>query len=371
MDATILIPTYNRPLYLRRLLCFLDELRNDYPIMILDASCEHVQHLNSKMVVNYSRMQIEHRTYSEAYHLGMRVADGLQRTETPFFVLCGDDDLMVPSAINKCVDTLRDDDEVSAAIGRTLCLLYRSRKKRGRKTGFGFLDALSHNYELTQKSFISRYLGLQTLSEVGAPPLYYAVRRTCQGRNTWRLTNEQMKYSSLELLGLIFTLLHGKVKAIDDLYILRDYTNEPTRESMRDDPVLYYTHEDLESIRPHFVKQLMEVERVSAEVANYMTDIVMRLPQEKSLANFNAPATKSWVRRLLIRSKRKLDFTMSSIFPGHVAKRMEFDVEIMRAISSAQRTLFGGDFEAASLKDHSRASTDLSQSRNDHESKAA
>ena len=82
---------------LLRLLSFLDHAGSRYPVGVLDGSDPAIQEMNVDAVRRFAFAR--HEAYAVESHLGMRCADALTRTRTPYMVFCADDDFGFPAAL--------------------------------------------------------------------------------------------------------------------------------------------------------------------------------------------------------------------------------------------------------------------------------
>ena len=58
---TLIIPTHNRPPFLRRLLCFLEQMRDGSQIQILDSSSPELRRLNEAAIAEHASLRIRYR----------------------------------------------------------------------------------------------------------------------------------------------------------------------------------------------------------------------------------------------------------------------------------------------------------------------
>ncbi len=115
---TCMIPTHNRPRFLRRLLHFYGCLNPGYPFLVMDSSdrrnaAENVAIVNAMP----AEMRISYR-HSDANVID-KCVQGIESIQTPFIVLCADDDVLFPDAVRSCVSFLEQHPSYSSAMGRT------------------------------------------------------------------------------------------------------------------------------------------------------------------------------------------------------------------------------------------------------------
>ena len=115
---TCLIPTHNRPQFLRRMLQFYSQFPPGFSVLVVDsgnpqAAAEHLAIVEAWK----SELNIEYRYFD--LNFVDKCARGLELVQTPFVVLCAHDDLLFPDAVWRCVEFLEREPEFSSAIGRT------------------------------------------------------------------------------------------------------------------------------------------------------------------------------------------------------------------------------------------------------------
>lgn len=336
LDTTILVPTYNRPSELQRLLFFLKALNNRYPIIILDGGCPKMQELASKFIQNFDE-PILHLCFPEDLHLGKRLAISLNEyVDTKYIVCCADDDFIIPNCIQACSEFLDKNDDFSAAMGLARCLAYP--KKYPRFGFFAFLNALNHPLILDQPSFISRFLRRLALEEVGVPPLFYAVRRTEQAKTIFNIVPDTFKYTSMELLSNAMTLHFGKAITLPHLLVIRNYSSEPTRDLMREDLEYCISQEDALQIRNIMTEQLRNgPEPISNDVIHYLLDQFISIPVKKVGNRLTAESLKTDLNKYFLRKRNWLFYILNYCCPGFIEK---LDSSIQKSVVKALKKSF-------------------------------
>ncbi|NQU02533.1 MAG: glycosyltransferase, partial [Syntrophaceae bacterium] len=57
---TIIIPTYNRPQYLKRILSYYDEYGTAYNIIVADSSSDEIKKVNEETISSFSNLDIQY-----------------------------------------------------------------------------------------------------------------------------------------------------------------------------------------------------------------------------------------------------------------------------------------------------------------------
>lgn len=276
---TVVIPTYNRPNEIARLLTFLDDSGQNLSILVLDGSNDLVGEENRKVCSNFSN--VEHHKFPSNLHLGIRLTEGLRLVKTPYVLFCGDDDFVFPDAVDECVSFLENNSEYAAAIGEVWALRYFPNKPFVAK-GIVLGNDLDYGKSFSHERFIQRALFYFAYTAIGSIPLFYAVRRTNQTLNAFSLVTSNIKYSSMELITNGMLLIDGKVEKLSIPFGLRDYGSVTTRDPEREGTDLYIPLEDRSYMKPLLVDALMKKEKIGGELAEYLIDSVLRLWDDTS-----------------------------------------------------------------------------------------
>lgn len=321
---SIIVPTYNRPKELNRLMQFLESVGNDFPILILDGSSDENKLDNKRIVKRFP--SASYHSFPPDLHLGLRLREGLSLVNTACVVICPDDDFVFPDCLSHCTRFLQEHSDYSAVTGRVSALAYTSRVPVLSR-GFRIIDALPNAYDLGHESFLRRMLHLIGLTFAGCPPLFYAVKRTGQTREAFALLRDGMKYSSMELLINAATLLQGKAGVLPTLFGLRDYSSETTRDAIRDDPVAYFSHDDLQYIRSLLIPLLVDRESLSPETAGYAVHILLDqyYPVKSPAELFRPHETPGSLEKCFW----AIHMLESILLPGFLATRLGIDREVV------------------------------------------
>lgn len=113
---TLVIPTYNRPEALARLLRHLAAHEVRFPVRILDSSRPEVRATNAALVAGLDLACI-HTEYPEEMHPFDKFREGIHSVETPFCGLCADDDLLLVDGLRASIEFLQANPDYSVAHG--------------------------------------------------------------------------------------------------------------------------------------------------------------------------------------------------------------------------------------------------------------
>lgn len=215
---TILIPTYNRPGYLKRVLGYYGSYEITYNIIVADSSSDENKELNKRVVSSFSNIKISHiNKYPLEIHPASKFTDVLSYVDTKYCVFCAEDDFITPNGINKSVDFLEKNPDFAVAHGRYISF-WLERRKNGQyfrwQPTYSALSMTSEHPEQRLTYHLSNY----------DTPTFYAVHRTALLRLIYEETLKA-KLDTLwisELLVSMLAVVYGKVKLLDVLYAGRD-----------------------------------------------------------------------------------------------------------------------------------------------------
>lgn len=220
--SDIIIPTFNRPNYLNRILSYYDNCKIKSTCIIADSSNNENKKKNREIISKFSDINIIYlKPYSSDFNMFYKIADALNFTKEKYCVICADDDFIIPSGINMAVDFLDKNPDYAIAHGD-----YISFYKHQENNKKHFLWDLAPYYKsITSSDPKERFLyHLSNYSRLH--PTFYAVHRTDFLK---MIFNETVKYTDPEndgqfgeLLPSMLTSIHGKIKQFKVLYCARE-----------------------------------------------------------------------------------------------------------------------------------------------------
>lgn len=113
--VTVVVPTFNRPVELRRLVGFLEDAQPALPVMVLDSSKAEHQLENEAYCRRLGR--VTYRTMPPDTAFYTKLGDGLALVDTPAVCLCADDDVVIPAAVTEAAEALLADTGCAVAQG--------------------------------------------------------------------------------------------------------------------------------------------------------------------------------------------------------------------------------------------------------------
>jgi len=211
---SIVIPTYNRPLFILRQV----QYWSGYPVRvyILDGSKEGIaqsvyETFSSNIVYMHMPCTIEER-----------LDKSTELIDTPYAMMMADDEFFIPKAVERCIDELEKDEELVSCMGLATQFFYGPGDTIIGKKIYGRLI----NYKVEQDESLERmiyHMNPYICSSV------YSVMRSVAWKNNIRLMTSE-KYSCpivTETQFELSTCYQGKSKVVNELMWLRSSENPP------------------------------------------------------------------------------------------------------------------------------------------------
>jgi glycosyltransferase domain-containing protein len=200
---TIIIPTKNRHHYLQRIIDYYSTA--DVQVIVADASKE-------KYAVNLPA-NITYYHYPDVPYC-KKLDDVLKKIHTPYTLLCADDDFIIPSGINTCINFLVKNPDYNSAQGHYV-FFYHSKNKLFYSPGY--LSTIDCDFN--EDSALDR---IKKFNNVGIQ-FYYCVHKTETLKEIFSVCNE--KFSNLNFVELLMgmtTVIRGKHKVLPVFYSVRE-----------------------------------------------------------------------------------------------------------------------------------------------------
>lgn len=225
---TLCIPTYNRPHYLGRILQYYRKLNFPYPIIVADSSSGQCRRANKQLVAEVSNgLKITYKEYDSVLPVCAKIAQALSNSGSEFACICADDDFIIPDSISQCVGFLKAHPNFSIAHGSVVMALFLPQTYG---TGPETLNAYTYA-QLGTKDADDLVSRLMSCFENGGSSFYSVYRRT-NLINNLEVIDKNTNYPHFaELLLDTLNCVQGKVKCLDILFMVRQFT--PERESAK------------------------------------------------------------------------------------------------------------------------------------------
>jgi len=202
------------------LLEFFSQSDPEFRIIVLDSSSHD---LNDKELIQFlDQANIQHKQYCSEIFIGEKIYDGVSSVETPYSVLCADDDFLIPSSLIQCCDFLdRKQDYISA---HGVYFFHKISKAADTAVSWHVLYPTSRSNEKISPLARLKYFYPNNYSSY---PMY-AVHRTENLKGIWRKTAEYTSdWGWVEALSSCLSIIQGKSKKLFIPYASRQ-TNIPS-----------------------------------------------------------------------------------------------------------------------------------------------
>jgi len=273
--CTIIIPTYNRPDRLKRLLYYYSKYGNNFSIIVADSSSNENKMLNSKNVLVFTQSNIQYLdNYSFKINPSNKLKDALNYVNTRYTVFCADDDFITPNGINKSVEFLENNQDFSVALGYFISFHLKNEGKREQKICWNPSTDLDKSITFPEpESRLASHLSNYQFAT------FYAVHRT----NLLKMIfGETIKYTEDdrfgELLPSMLDLIYGKVKRTDVLYDARELIISSSGHTTKNfnDFIKEKTYKrKYNKFRECLVKHLIKSSQINSDEAKELIDKAM------------------------------------------------------------------------------------------------
>jgi glycosyltransferase domain-containing protein len=223
-DITIIIPTYQRTAFLKRLLQYYTDVRLMIPLLIADSSQEPAASANQAIIQDMrTHLNLHYQTYDPSMRPETKIAAAVETVTTKYTVLCADDDFLIPNGINQCVTFLESHTDYSIASGLTAFALGATTPDDRLFTAINNLYEGWHTRTFPQPSIEFPDPTTRLLHHMQQyAPTFYAVHHREHMRDNLRTTNENSAGVRLdELLLSCLSMLQGKMRVLPALFMVR------------------------------------------------------------------------------------------------------------------------------------------------------
>jgi len=213
--CSIMIPTYNRPQYLKRVLNYYNECVENFKIFIADSSEESIKKQNKQIIESFSKMNIlyldhyqpENNDYLCVMH---KILDMMDHIKDKYCVYCADDDFVTPNGITQSVSFLEKNPDFSVALGKSISFMIVDNQFYWK-----------HSAQL--KSIIDSDPKDRMFSIISNPAAYPAptggINKTEMLKMFWKETIKYVNDGRFgELMMYPLSLAYGKMKYLDNVF---------------------------------------------------------------------------------------------------------------------------------------------------------
>ena len=208
---TLIVPTYNRPAELSRLLGYLARQWPNFPVLVLDSSDPSAQQAN-RAAAEKLDCDIRVRSFDQKISPWEKFLRGADLVETQYCSLCADDDLVMLESLDKLVGFLEAHADHSVAHGWYFTFYDDAH--------IGITTSVYRGASLDNDDPLKRLYALFKNYEA----VTYGVYRTGVMRDVLRDVQGVDSMLARELLGGALAIVHGKSARLPIFYYGRSHT---------------------------------------------------------------------------------------------------------------------------------------------------
>lgn len=215
--VTLIIPTYNRPDFLKRLLNYYNSFRFENRIIIADSSKPLNKKLNKKVIRFFPSLDILYLdNFPPTLVSHHKFAKIVEKVKTKYCVFCADDDFITPNGIKEAVYFLEHHPDYSCAHGSYISFYVHTNLIGKKELWWNFIYPFKSITETQAEKRLESHL-------LHYEQVLYSVRRTDITQKCYR---KFVKFNVSpvffgELLPDILMLIYGKMKRIHSFYAAR------------------------------------------------------------------------------------------------------------------------------------------------------
>jgi len=214
-----MIPTMNRPDFLIRFLQYYVDTNYKYSICIGDSSDEiHLSRTKEFINSLNGKLDITHFEYPKG-SVSMCLKELANRLKTPYAAIILDDDFIITKTLDKYIDFLKSNPDYSAVCGNALLFSLKNPGAYG-----DFLNAGPYPQPEVEAESASQRL-VDHLSNYKVS-LFSIHRREIWQKMFKNIIQSSERAFTSEVIACSLSVVYGKIKHFDDLYLVRQHHNQ-------------------------------------------------------------------------------------------------------------------------------------------------
>lgn len=218
-DLTLVIPTFNRPAHLKRLLTYYQQAGLQTRFLVLDSSNEDTVAANAALVASCGE-RFRHVVFPSSLPVATKLFQGLALVETPYCAFCADDDLVFPDALTHALDFLASHTDYVCTDGIYLNF-------------FPSKGEINFQVEYGSRGIEADHPGARVFRLFQSyESMFYAVFRASDLRDVFSFVKDIPSLHYQELFQAAGALLKGKSHRLPEFYAARQHCEaaEPARD---------------------------------------------------------------------------------------------------------------------------------------------
>ena len=214
-NITILIPTYNRPHYLNRVLTFINNYKYiKAKVVVLDSSEESNKIENKKIVNKLKNSNLIYNQYHHKINFFKKLNNGLKNVNTEYVCLCADDDFLTEEGIIESIKKLDEEKNLYSVKGKNLYFTYAM----ANLMEYDWFEGLNQNDPIER---------LKKITQGFVPSLIYQVFRIDKFKKMYLFIEDNIKElpkndTFTEYLFYFMVIVTGKIGKINIDLNIRD-----------------------------------------------------------------------------------------------------------------------------------------------------
>jgi glycosyltransferase domain-containing protein len=230
MNCTVIIPTYNRPPHLTRILDYYHKYGTGLAVIVADSGSPENRKRNAEIIKSFCGISILHLDgYDSSIDPWHKFLDALQHVNTECCLLCADDDFVTPRGIQEAADFLDQNPDFVSAYGNNIWFSFKYGPDGKPEFTYKYFESLPYI------QFEAKDRLLHKATDSSHVTTYYAVYRTNFMRiligEAAKITGDLRSTTAFtlrpdmffaELLMLWLPTIYGKMKSLDTLYYVRE-----------------------------------------------------------------------------------------------------------------------------------------------------
>jgi|SaaInlStandDraft_2_1057019.scaffolds.fasta_scaffold76877_1 glycosyltransferase domain-containing protein len=300
---TIVIPTlYYRDYKLLRLLKYLEQQKYNLNIRILISGELDKMPKQVKEIVK--NLNIDYLEFSQKISTANKFNQGIQTINTPYIVLCADDDFIIPGNLIDSIKYLEDNPDYSTAHGRYIS--YWQPGHPGQPEGHFIIKDRYESKSVTDEKAVDRFL---YHFENYSWHCNYSVHRTDLLKiifnNLVEYTND-IRFE--ELIYSLSTLSYGKMKRFNTLHCMREKPLPYEKKTYSDDIFDFQKkgtyNEKYSNFKKCMAGLLSNLDGISITDAENVVDRGMNTYLSNALQNRKIPIKQKYKLKLIYLSEK-------------------------------------------------------------------
>ena len=263
INATIIIPTKNRPEFVERLLRYYSSVEKKCTILIADGSDEGyhermvgiISQYSTDLTIDYLHKSVLDTAEEEdsVREIDSRILKSIERVKTPYIALSGDDDFFIPESIERGIIFLENNPSFELYHGQAIYFMVKNNGPYGSIEQIGEYS----QYSIINESAKDRCISFQLFNYAS---IWHSVFRTRTLKNSYITTHAQkLDITFFEPFFSTLMIMQGKVFCDSSLSLVRQgWVRKDFDDTMLHNYVIWLSNSGWINLYDHFINGLTE-----------------------------------------------------------------------------------------------------------------